>query len=135
MEPITNILENSYQVRDNSVTSEIFDKEMVVLDLASGFYFSLNVTASELWPFIISRSPLTSFQNKVSGLEAFVSLLIKYNLIVACQASSEATPSINISNPSTEPYMDVFDDLSDLFMADPIHDVDIDKGWPYSKPN
>jgi hypothetical protein len=135
MDASSNILDSAYKIRNANITSEVFDKEMVVLDLESGFYFSLNETASEIWQHIVNHQSAISLEDDVIGLAPFVNQLLEYNLIVPCETSLEASAPLKISNPSEQPSMDVFDDLSDLFMADPIHDVDIDKGWPYTKPD
>ena len=34
-----------------------------------------------------------------------------------------------------EPRIEVFDDLAELILADPIHDVDEQAGWPSPRPN
>lgn len=130
----SNLLTSAYQIRDTNIVSEVFENDMVILDLESGFYFSLNTSASELWPHITSRQSLSFLQNKVKGLEDFVHSLMEYNLITACEPEPKILLQIRLTDPSNQPNMDVFDDLSDLFMADPIHDTDIDKGWPYIKP-
>jgi hypothetical protein len=35
---------------------------------------------------------------------------------------------------ATPPTVEVFDDLADLILADPIHDVEETAGWPIRKP-
>ena len=126
------ILNSAYQVRSANIASEEFDGEMVVLDLDSGCYFSLNTTAAKLWSPITSGYSLTTLQNCVSGLDEFIESLLEFNLIIPADPITGAFELIELDRLSTPPLMEVFDDLSDLFMADPIHDVDTNKGWPHT---
>jgi hypothetical protein len=58
---------------------------------------------------------------------AFSAQLVELGLIVE---SDEAALPAQAQDFATAPSIEVYDDLSDLILADPIHDVDEKQGWP-----
>lgn len=127
----SDLLAISYQVRNENIVSEAFEGEMVVLDLETGRYFSLNPSAAKLWSSIICGHTFNKFNECAPMLEHFIGSLLEYNLIVPSINSAVNQDAIELDSSAPTPQIEVFDDLSDLFMADPIHDVDIAKGWPH----
>ena len=57
----SDLLAISYQVRNENIVSEVFEGEMVVLDLETGRYFSLNPSAAKLWSSIICGHTFNKF--------------------------------------------------------------------------
>lgn len=69
----------------------------------------------------------------VDSTNKFLCRLHELNLIrAAIPAATEVVPPIDWNSFATgdEPEIEVFDDLAQLILADPIHDVDAEAGWP-----
>lgn len=121
----------TYQIAGHHITSEQFADEAVVLNLHTGQYFGLNGPARAYWERIISGVSLrVSFASpdETTRAEAFVQTLIEYGLIVPTEAATASVSEQAVI--AGEPVIDVYDDLADLILADPIHDVDASAGWP-----
>lgn len=107
------------------IVDEEFDGEMVILNLQTGQYFGLNEGGAALWVAISSgQSP----QN-IAGQDGamFAARLVDLGLI----KPSDAAPAQSEKQMhNIAPTIEVYDDLSDLILADPIHDVDENRGWP-----
>jgi hypothetical protein len=134
-----------YVVASPDIVSEEFDGEFVVLDLGSGKYYSMDATASALWRVIVSGVSIKDLVEVLEGapgvnaqsVHEFAEKLVGYG----CLARSDATASAPVDAATADllrastspPAVEVFDDLADLIMADPIHDVEETAGWPVRK--
>lgn len=131
-----------YSVASRDIVSESFDGEAVVLDLQSGRYFSFTDSGSCLWDAITAGmhpEQLVSANGTLdlANVETFITKLMEFGLIVRRQPPHEivARPDLveRLRLSKDAPDVFVFDDLTDLFMADPIHDVEEPAGWPVVK--
>ncbi|MBS0232031.1 MAG: PqqD family protein [Proteobacteria bacterium] len=133
-------------VASSDIVSEEFDGEFVVLDLSCGRYFSMDETASIIWRAIVSGISTQSLAEAVgasgptnsASIHEFLQKLVEYG----CLLPSETPGSALIDDATLQklltsdkpPTVEVFDDLAELIMADPIHDVEEAVGWPVRKP-
>ncbi len=129
----------AFGMRDPDVASEDFDGEYVVLDLASGKYFSLLEGAAVVWRGILAGHTLETLCAELprddprrSDVAQLIDALLEHHLIVPTDPATEPPKEIAAQLASRPgPFqVDMFDDLADLLVADPIHDVDPETGWP-----
>ena len=136
------MLANRYMVAGRDVVSETFDGDIVVLDLNSGKYFSFTDAGCALWEALAAGAPSDMLLPAGAGysateLQRFLEKLLEHQLIaVRNDATDTALPeefAEKVRSAKEKPDMFVFDDLADLFKADPIHDVEEPAGWPVLK--
>jgi hypothetical protein len=135
-------LKDRFAPRSADVAWEDFDGEYVVLDLARGRYFSLLGGAALVWRALTSGHSVHSLcaalppdDVRRAQIVALVDRLLGYDLLVVSSLPT-APPdgSANELARTEGPFnVEMFDDLADLMLADPIHDVDPDTGWPALK--
>lgn len=132
------MLAASYNLPGPDVVFERFDGELVILDLSSGKYFGLNASAGVLWSALMTGVPaeqIVAAGAPADLVERFLVRLLEAGLVAA--APPAAGPALDaglveaLAGLSGEPGLEVYEDLADLIMADPIHDVDADAGWPH----
>jgi hypothetical protein len=135
-----------YRVRDKDIVSEIIDEEAIIMDLISGVYFSADGVGAVIWDGIvcgfevaqIKQRILQSFSANPDGLDAdfenFAASLLANKLVDV--AYGAAPPSVDWSMPLPaarrgydRPILNRYDDMQDLILLDPIHDVE-EAGWP-----
>ncbi len=140
------------RINSPNVVREFFDGEVVVVNLESGSYYSLENVASRIWLLFEQQLSgaevvtLLSQHYKVdsgffqTSFDKFVGQLIAEKLVVV-----ESQPGVRSGNesvsqivngataPFAEPTARKYNDMQDLLLLDPIHDVD-DAGWPAAKP-
>jgi hypothetical protein len=130
----------TYVVKGRDVVAEDFEGEFVVLDLGTGRYYSLAGGAAVIWRGIVGGhsvdtlcAQLPDGDPRRADAAATVATLIEHALIVASDAgpSGPSETAIEFAGTSGPYSIEVFDDLSDLLIADPIHDVDPEAGWPH----
>lgn len=133
------IFSGRYRLASEDIAGEAFDDEYVLLNLANGFYFSATGPAHVFLQGILSGFEVAEMLNAVAGgrldeARRFLSDLHANALIEKNpEASAERVPAdwIERLQASGGPIvLEVFGDLADLIIADPIHDTDEEKGWP-----
>jgi hypothetical protein len=131
------MLGKQYTVSSGDIVSENFDGDIVVLDLSCGKYFSFTDCGCVLWEAVtagIRPQALLGGTLTAGEMESFVSKLIASKLIAL---RTEPVPALPVDAVAEKlltckelPDLFVFDDLAELFLADPIHDVEEPAGWP-----
>jgi hypothetical protein len=136
-------------VQPEWVMSEILDGEAVIVDLRSGRYHAAQGVAATAWSVLGRGADLGTILREVSAvhapvptdvdarIRAFIDQLLLAELIVEV-AGSAASPTEDSSrsvSPSSwnDPVLESHDDLEDLLLLDPVHDVGAD-GWPQVAP-
>ena len=118
----------SFEKAKQDIVFERFDNDLVILDLGSGRYFGVNAAGGQVWEHLLAGGAVETIQTgqSRSDLDGFVSQLVEFKLIIRGEADANEAICIIDTTPTIEAY----DDLSDLILADPIHDVDAEAGWP-----
>jgi hypothetical protein len=133
-----------YSTNPNAM-HETIDGETIVIQLATGTYYSLRGSGPVIWNAIASG---TTRDLIVAGLEtayeappgeiataadAFLSELEAEQLIARGNGSGPAGEPVLISAQTRstfeEPQLEKYEDMQDIIMLDPVHMVD-DQGWP-----
>jgi hypothetical protein len=108
------------------VIDEVFEGEAVLINLRLGRYYALDASATELWRMIVEGAAAASLVERHPGAPTFLARLVEEDL-VTCDGDLPAAAGVN---GHTVPGLEVFTDLEELLLLDPIHDVDPQTGWP-----
>jgi hypothetical protein len=134
-----------------SIISEILDNEVVIIDLATGYYFNMTGSATNIWQCLIDGTTrervcesLRVRFGAVPDLPAAVDTLLEQlwaeGLIQ--EVTSEPTAFEPAVGPAPEtptgeqfhpPTFEKFTDMAHILLADPVHDVDPTRGWPSTR--
>ena len=120
-----------------SVIDETFDGEAVLVHLGTGRYYALNASATIVWELTRDgRTPtqlaeLLSEEHGEAAVE-FLGTLVEEGLLVSGNGAVPAPAAADLGEGWTDPpALQRFDDLEDLLLVDPIHDVTLGAdGWP-----
>ncbi len=116
------------------------------MNLSSGHYFSSQGSGGELWAlieagvterqmvdFLLLRYGLDDVSAR-TGVTSFLEQLREYELVQAtADLPTPAGPVEAAATPYAAPLLNVYSDMQDLLLLDPIHDVS-EAGWPMPKP-
>jgi hypothetical protein len=121
---------------------ERLDGEYVVISFSTGKYFSINQTGSDLISMVAQNLPTEDWESLLkehykednfSGIEEFLSKCEEEGILVAKAPNNievkRELPSDCARDKWSIPILNIFDDLSDLLLVDPIHESSTD-GWP-----
>lgn len=132
------------------VIFEAFEDETIAIHFDSGRYYSMSATAHDIWSMLSAGYDSQTIGEHLSAhhgiplevvqaaLTAFVNQLTAAELITATpEAMTEGAPNAPSYTPKAaafqKPLLEQHDDMQDLLLLDPIHEVD-EAGWPKRAP-
>ena len=140
-----------YRTNRPQVVHEVFDDEVVLINFDSGKYFSFNHVGAAIWESIEEQRSIESIleillsrfsgsRDRIeSSLAAFIRQLEDAGLIVPAETSqkpvTEPAGAESRLNSAADleafeaPELHQYDDMQELLLLDPIHEVD-ESGWP-----
>ena len=141
-------LMKAYQLDNTNVATEIFDNEAVLINIPQGKYYSVRGNTSirileimqepssieNILGTVQNEFELANDGSSVSEIEGFIKQLENENVIIpAAEATTFKIEENAIKHPYEKPELEIFDDMQELIMLDPVHDVESFKGWPQKK--
>ena len=138
-----------YRINRPKVISEVFDDEVVAVNFDTGSYYGLRATALTIWNILEQGASTQTLISRMTslypgdqqaigeGVTAFLEQLRTHGLIAeASSAPVDASPEpvADQRGPWELPVLSVYEDMKELLLLDPIHDVD-EQGWPARKPD
>jgi hypothetical protein len=136
-------------IYDKNIISDVFGEEVVLVNLESGTYFSLQTTATQAWIRLQNNYSVDEMIQELGNLyevaneelskqiHVFVQELIDKKLIKLSDATEKNSVAINENQQKgnfVPLVLEVFSDMQEILLLDPVHDVD-KSGWPVSKDN
>ena len=125
------------------ITHERLDDEVIAINMETGAYFALEGTAAECWSLaaagvrtdaivevLVARFDVSAPDAR-RDLEALLEQL-RAEALLAASEPVEHPPPVTPHTPRapySTPVLEKYDDLEELLLLDPIHEVD-DAGWP-----
>lgn len=145
-------MNRTFRVNSPQIVCESIDGEVVIVNLEKGYYYSLLKMGAGVWSgierqidhqSIIEEMTQTydgSVEEIAAAINEFVDQLQHEELIVelaslpAHPSTTSATIAEATNKPRFEkPVLEKFTDMEDLLLLDPIHEVDVEAGWPSAK--
>jgi len=134
------------------ITYDVIDGEVVIINLANGNYYSTDGTGAEIWALLAKKRTIPEIEAEFLGkynasiseirdsLNKFVKDLVQEGLAaVENEGGDSLDPDVTgVSDSTAEkqsyqtPVLNVYSDMQDFLLLDPIHEVD-DSGWPNKK--
>lgn len=141
-------MNRAYQPNSPAVASEVIDGEAVIMHLKSGKYFSAAASGGFIWACVERQQPIDHIaelfvqryaatpEQAKTAIGSFIRDLLAEDLIR--ELSDKHQPallslaeigSVDSRRVFISPTLNVYSDMQDLLLLDPIHDVD-EVGWP-----
>ena len=123
---------------NTNLAAEIFDGEVVLIDIQRAVYFSLRGAASVIWQAFAeprSRSTvLDTMTKRLKGanraeLQATLERMEQEQLLLPSETCADTDFEL-ATIAYVAPQVESFSDLADLIAIDPVHEVDAGAGWP-----
>jgi hypothetical protein len=148
-----------HTVNRSKVVLEHFDDETILINMQTCVYFSLNPSGCEVWKLVElghdTAAIATTLAERYAGpgeailaaVEALTNRLLEEGLIdpttgPVSRPITEPTLAVHLLPPSPPvgtgrqpfiaPSLSRYDDMQELLLLDPIHEVD-DSGWPNAR--
>lgn len=147
--------EGGLRLNTPHVIHETIDDEVIVINLASGNYYSVKGAGADVWDVLqsspgagvgaIAAAVAQRYDRPSDVVESeiaeFVTRLKDEELVTTVEGA--ALSSIPLSNglgagdgakAFDVPLLEKYTDMQDLVLLDPVHEVDA-TGWPHPKPD
>lgn len=119
-----------------------FDGEIIALNLATGTYFSIRDLGAVLWRDLAAGHAVETLAMLAGG--ALGSAQVVRDFAADAEAKGLMRPAENSAPATEEPQvaaaiaagvapvltLEVFEDMKNLLLLDPVHEVDESRGWP-----
>jgi hypothetical protein len=141
----------SFRVNSPQVVSETIQGEVVMINLASGNYYSLKGFGADAWTLLEGGATAAEQADVLAAhydappdavREAAAQLLqelLAEELVVEAAPGTAGAGAVLLEEPGTgakKPFeavrLEKHTDMQDLILLDPVHEVD-DRGWPYTQ--
>lgn len=138
-----------FRLGNPQIISETIEGEAVIIDLNTGFYFGLDRVGSWIWQAVnagqaeatIVAGAAATFLGRADEIgdhtRAFLAKLEQEGLIAREPAEEDTladppSTAAGAQPPFAPPSLTRYEDIKELLLLDPIHEVDED-GWPAPK--
>jgi hypothetical protein len=131
-----------------AINHERLEDEVIAINLETGAYYAIQAAGADCWSVaaagggidamvqaLVSRFEVDEAQAR-ADVESFVAALLSSGLASSAEGSPSTDgvlPPHQPRAPYAPPQLQGFEDLEDLLLIDPIHEVD-EAGWPLPAP-
>ncbi len=139
-------MKEHFRANTPKVVHEVYEDEVIIINLVSGHYYSIDLVGADVWNGIEKGLDLDALvagiADKYEGdkdqikdsIIGFIEQLKVEELIVPADGALSQVTSVGAkSQPSKTsfeaPRLNKYSDMQELLLLDPIHDVD-ETGWP-----
>lgn len=134
-------MQRFYVVDASSTASEEFDGETIVIQFKVGTYSVFTGSGPQIFAMLAtpcSAEAITTVISESGGgdpdsvgkqVAAFIQSLVDARIIIESE-QTEIPSTLEFTGEFATPAMETFEDLADMMLLDPVHEVDIDIGWP-----
>lgn len=134
---------NHFMILESDIAHEIIDGEAIIIHFQTGNYYSLNGTAAVVWEWLQAGATTGEISNAFTELSVddHAALLGFLEGLVSEGVLRHAASEVEIARESgslplahhiafVAPRFEKYNDMQQLLLADPIHEVD-ERGWPH----
>jgi len=139
-----------YRPNAPAVIAEMIDGEAVIINLDTGAYFAISGSGADVWEAIeqgvrtadLATNLAARYPGDVAAMgehgsfaadvTAFLVRLTEHALVVATDDTPPPAPTVvpRDGGAYEPPVLEVYTDMQELILLDPVHDVDAVEGWP-----
>ena len=130
---------------------ETIDGETIIINVATGTYYSLDGVGSEIWRALELTASIDAIVDVLAGrydaprdtvaqaTHALLDELQIEELVVPSEANGQRVdftilePIAPAGSAFKSPKLEKHTDMQDLILLDPVHEIDPQQGWPQTK--
>ena len=135
-----------YKLNEEKMFFDIADGQAVVINFTTGMYYGTSTLGSSVLEQLVkgvSPAKIALTVKNAEGcpvdfdtqLDSFIDTLLQKEILVKGDGADEGDAEIGIDafKEGFALTVDEFAEVQDLLLADPVHDVDVEQGWPIMK--
>ena len=131
-----------YKLNDEKMFYDMAEGQAIVINFTTGMYYGTSSLGSAVLDSLLAGAGVEKIAAAIQALPgcpedmdaqltAFVSQLLEKEIIVPAE-TTDGPCTVDASNLADgfKLTVDEFAEVQDLILADPVHDVDVEQGWP-----
>lgn len=132
-----------YKLNEEKMFYDMAEGQAIVINFTTGMYYGTSSLGSAVLDALLSGASVDATVAAIKALPGcpddmdarmaeFVNALQAKEVVVPAETNPAAVVAIDAS-ALTDGFLlsvDEFTEVQDLIMADPVHDVDVEQGWP-----
>ena len=131
-----------YKLNDEKMFYDMAEGQAIVINFTTGMYYGTSSLGSAVLDSLLAGADMESIKKALQALpgcpadmeaklEEFVAQLKEKEIIVLGDSTGAACKiDENCLQDGFVLTVDEFAEVQDLLLADPVHDVDVEQGWP-----
>ena len=133
------MLNVQYRLNSPSCIGEAIEDDLIIINLQTGRYYNMRHEAVACWQALmqgVTPAELVSVNawggDQTLRFQRFVQYLLEEQLLTLQEAPVDkaVAPVVELSMVEKPFHVDVFTDMEEMLLLDPIHDASVDIGWP-----
>lgn len=138
-----------FAINDSKMFYDMADGQAIVINFQTGMYYGMSSLGSAAADALIGGASVSGVEKGLkalpgcpeditASLKAFIGELLEKEIFVETQGDGESSPVPFGQEALADGFLlevNEYAEAQDLILADPIHDVDVDMGWPIMKEN
>lgn len=131
-----------YKLNEEKMFYDMAEGQAIVINFTTGMYYGTSSLGSAVLDSLVAGADVQSVLTAVQALtgcpsdmeeqlNTFIAQLLEKEILVPAEGTGAAV-AIDASS-LTDGFtltVDEFAEVQDLILADPVHDVDVEQGWP-----
>lgn len=132
-----------YRLNDTKMFYDMAEGQAIIINFTTGIYYGTSSLGSAVLDALLAGSEeadvLTALKaltgcpaDMEAQLKAFTEKLLDLEILVSAEAGAGVPVTLDAAalEDGFVLSVDEFNEVQDLLLADPIHDVDVEAGWP-----
>lgn len=131
-----------YKLNEEKMFYDMAEGQAIVINFTTGMYYGTSSLGSAVLDAFLAGADLETVCGAVQALpgcpgdvqeqlKAFVDQLLEKEIIVPGESTgAECAIDASALTDGFKLTVDEFAEVQDLILADPVHDVDVEQGWP-----
>lgn len=137
-----------YAINDAKMFYDMADGQAIVINFETGMYYGMSLLGSAVLDLLLKGAEVKDMAEALKSeagcpetmeeeIRAFIADLLAKEIIVENDLPASGTVEVAFNNTALSEGFELeaneFAEAQDLILADPIHDVDVNMGWPIMK--
>lgn len=136
-----------YQLNEEKMFYDMADGQAVVINFVTGMYYGTSTLGSEVLDRLIRGNAPERIKKAVKSLpgcpedidsqmDEFIQQLLEKEILLPGGETVSGGDEVIGEGALEDGFLlklDEFSEIQDLILADPVHDVDVEQGWPVFK--
>lgn len=132
-----------FKLNEEKMFYDMAEGQAIIINFTTGMYYGTSSLGSAALDALLAGASVDAVVEAIKALPGcpedietkmsdFVDALLAKEILLPAETDASAVVSIDASALSDgfQLSVDEFTEVQDLILADPVHDVDVEQGWP-----